>query len=245
MIAHLTGQVFSKTTQSVLIDTGGIGYEVFVPLSTFYTLPEKNEKASLHIYTHVREDALLLFGFHSKLEKKLFLMLISVSGIGPKLAVNILSGIGPEELLGAIARGDTVRLRAIPGIGKKTAERIALELKEAFGGTVTVLHVGPAANDTIIRKGLAIGADDAVRINAEPGSALFVAKQIAAFAGNENYDIIFLGKETIDYNGSDVGHLVSEFLELPFISYGSKLEMECNKATLSRDIEGGVEVVEV
>jgi Holliday junction DNA helicase RuvA len=131
MIAHLSGQLFSKTTQSVLIDAGGIGYEVFVPLSTFYTLPEKDERVSLHIYTHVREDALLLFGFHSKLEKKLFLMLISVSGIGPKLAVNILSGIGPEELLGAIARGDTVRLRAIPGIGKKTAERIALELKDA------------------------------------------------------------------------------------------------------------------
>lgn len=131
MIAHLSGQLFSKTTQSVLIDAGGIGYEVFVPLSTFYTLPEKDERVSLHIYTHVREDALLLFGFHSKLEKKLFLMLISVSGIGPKLAVNILSGIGPEELLGAIARGGTVRLRAIPGIGKKTAERIALELKDA------------------------------------------------------------------------------------------------------------------
>jgi Holliday junction DNA helicase RuvA len=131
MIAHLTGQVFSKTTQSVLVDAGGIGYEVFVPLSTFYTLPEKDEKVSLHIYTHVREDALLLFGFQSKLEKKLFLMLISVSGIGPKLAVNILSGIGPEELLSAIASGDAIRLRAIPGVGKKTAERIALELKDA------------------------------------------------------------------------------------------------------------------
>ncbi|MFO7739182.1 MAG: Holliday junction branch migration protein RuvA [Desulfatiglandaceae bacterium] len=131
MIAHLTGQVFSKTTQSVLVDAGGIGYEVFVPLSTFYTLPEKDEKVSLHIYTHVREDAFLLFGFQSKLEKKLFLMLISVSGIGPKLAVNILSGIGPEELLSAIASGDAIRLRAIPGVGKKTAERIALELKDA------------------------------------------------------------------------------------------------------------------
>jgi Holliday junction DNA helicase RuvA len=131
MIAHLSGQLFSKTTQSVLIDAGGIGYEVFVPLSTFYNLPEKDERVSLYIYTHVREDALLLFGFHSQLEKKLFLMLISVSGIGPKLAVNILSGIGPEELLGAMAMGDAARLRAIPGVGKKTAERIALELKDA------------------------------------------------------------------------------------------------------------------
>jgi Holliday junction DNA helicase RuvA len=130
MIAHLTGQLFRKTTQSVIIEAGGIGYEVFVPLSTFYTLPEKDEKVSLHIYNHVREDALLLFGFQTKLEKELFLMLISVSGIGPKLSINILSGIGPQELLGAIASGDTVRLRAIPGVGKKTAERISLELKD-------------------------------------------------------------------------------------------------------------------
>jgi Holliday junction DNA helicase RuvA len=130
MIAYLTGQLFRKTTQSVIIEAGGIGYEVFVPLSTFYTLPEKEEKVSLHIYNHVREDALLLFGFHTKLEKDLFLMLISVSGIGPKLSVNILSGIGPQELLGAIASGDAVRLRAIPGVGKKTADRISLELKD-------------------------------------------------------------------------------------------------------------------
>ncbi len=130
MIAHLTGQLFRKTTQSIIIEAGGIGYEVFVPLSTFYTLPEKYEKVSLHIYNHVREDALLLFGFQTKLEKDLFLMLVSVSGIGPKLSVNILSGIGPQELLGAIANGDTVRLRAIPGVGKKTSERMVLELKD-------------------------------------------------------------------------------------------------------------------
>jgi Holliday junction DNA helicase RuvA len=130
MIAYLTGQLFRKTTQAVIIEAGGIGYEIFVPLSTFYKLPEKDETVNLHIYTHVREDALLLFGFQTKLEKDLFLMLISVSGIGPKLSINILSGIGPQELLGAIASGDTVRLRAIPGVGKKTAERIALELKD-------------------------------------------------------------------------------------------------------------------
>ncbi len=130
MIAHLTGQLFRKTTQSIIIEAGGIGYEVFVPLSTFYTLPEKDEKVSLHIYNHVREDALLLFGFQTKLEKDLFLMLVSVSGIGPKLSVNILSGIGPQELLGAIANGDTVRLQAIPGVGKKTSERMVLELKD-------------------------------------------------------------------------------------------------------------------
>jgi len=130
MIAHLSGQLFKKSTQSVIIEAGGIGYEVFVPLSTFYALPETGERVSLNIFTHVREDALILFGFSTRLEKELFLMLISVSGIGPKLSVNILSGIGPQELLKAMARGDAVRLQAIPGVGKKTAERIALELKD-------------------------------------------------------------------------------------------------------------------
>jgi Holliday junction DNA helicase RuvA len=130
MIAHLHGTLLKKTTHCIIIDNAGIGYEVFVPLSTFYTLPEMNEEVNLHIHTHVREDAILLFGFQTPLEKDIFLMLISVSGIGPKLAINILSGIGPDDLLGAIARKDAVRLQSIPGIGKKTAERIALELGE-------------------------------------------------------------------------------------------------------------------
>jgi holliday junction DNA helicase RuvA len=130
MIAHLKGHLFRKSTESLIVDAGGIGYQVIVPLSTFYALPEEEEGVSLHIYTHVREDALLLFGFGTNLEKTLFLMLIAVSGIGPKLAVNILSGIGPEELLEAMARGDALRLQSIPGVGKKTAERIVLELKD-------------------------------------------------------------------------------------------------------------------
>ncbi|MEE9419333.1 MAG: Holliday junction branch migration protein RuvA [Desulfatiglandaceae bacterium] len=130
MIAHLSGLLLSKTPSSVIIDAGGIGYEVVVPLSTFCSLPEKNQRVSLNIYTHVREDALALFGFGTELEKEIFLMLTSVSGIGPKLSVNILSGIGPQDLLEAMASGDTGRLRAIPGVGKKTAERIALELKD-------------------------------------------------------------------------------------------------------------------
>ena len=130
MIAYLNGSLFEKTTQSVIIDANGIGYEVFVPLSTFYKLPEKDKRVSLEIYTHVKEDALTLFGFHTRLEKTLFLILISVTGIGPKLSLNILSGIGPKDLIEAIARGDAIRLQAIPGVGKKTAERIALELKD-------------------------------------------------------------------------------------------------------------------
>ncbi|MFP3911023.1 MAG: Holliday junction branch migration protein RuvA [Desulfobacteraceae bacterium] len=137
MIAYLTGSLLKKDPQSVIVDVGGVGYQVFIPISTFYALPEENEGVRLKIYTHVRDDALVLFGFQTTLEKDLFGMLISVSGIGPKLAVNILSGMGPQELLHAIAQGDAGRLRAIPGVGKKTADRIALELKD---GALKAVH---------------------------------------------------------------------------------------------------------
>lgn len=121
----------------------------------------------------------------------------------------------------------------------------ALELKEAAGGSVTVINVGTAANDQTIRKALAIGADNAVRVDAEPKSAFFVAKQIAEHAKSESYDIVFTGKETIDYNGSEIGAMVAEFLDQPFISYGTKLEMNGNDAKVTRDIEGGDEIVEL
>ena len=121
----------------------------------------------------------------------------------------------------------------------------ALELTEANGGTVTIVNVGPAANDAVIKKGLAIGAKDAVRIDAEPTSALFVAKQIAAYAKSEAYDIILTGKESIDYNGSLVGGMIAELLDLPYISYASSLDVAGNTATLNREIEGGTEVVQV
>jgi Holliday junction DNA helicase RuvA len=144
MIAHLNGILLQKSTQSVIIDNAGIGYEVFVPLSTFYALPDKDERVGLHIHTHVREDALILFGFKTLLEKEIFLMLISVSGIGPKLAINILSGIGPDDLLEAMAHGDALRLQSIPGVGKKTAERIALELRDKALGVRGDLGAPPA-----------------------------------------------------------------------------------------------------
>ena len=121
----------------------------------------------------------------------------------------------------------------------------ALELKEANGGTVTVLNVGDSSNDIIIRKGLALGADDAVRIDTEALSAYQTAAQIAAYAGSESYDFIFLGKESIDYNGSEVGGILAEMLDLPFVSYVSHLEVSGNISKVSRDIEGGVEVSEV
>ena len=130
MIAHLTGILFSKSPQSVVVDTAGVGYHIYIPLSTFYQLPDEMEKVSLHVYTHVREDMLQLFGFQTEAEKEIFLLLISVSGIGPKLSLNILSGIGIEELLSAIMNADSERISAIPGVGKKTSQRITLELKE-------------------------------------------------------------------------------------------------------------------
>ena len=144
MIAHINGILLKKTTQSLIIDNDGIGYEIIAPLSTFYSLPEEDNRVSLHIYTHVREDAFMLFGFKTLLEKEIFRMLISVSGIGPKLAINILSGIGPDELLEAMASGDALRLQSIPGVGKKTAERIALELRDKAIEVRPDLDVTPA-----------------------------------------------------------------------------------------------------
>ena len=121
----------------------------------------------------------------------------------------------------------------------------ALEIKEAGGGTVTVINVGRADCDPIIRKALAIGADDAVRIDADANDALYVAKQIAKYAKEQNYDMILCGKETIDYNGSQLAGMISELMGLPYVSLASKLTMNGNTATIEREIEGGIEVVEV
>jgi electron transfer flavoprotein beta subunit len=120
-----------------------------------------------------------------------------------------------------------------------------LELKEANGGSVTVLNVGGSENDPIIRKALAIGADDAVRIEAVATDALSVAKQISNYAKDKGFDLIFLGKETIDYNGSQVGGMVAELMNLPYVSLATKIDVNGDVSTVERDIEGGVEVVEV
>lgn len=129
MIALVRGTLAYKSLDHVVIDVGGIGYRLFIPLSTYYALPESGD-VSLHTHTHVREDALLLYGFLSLDEKELFTTLIGISGVGPKLAVNILSHIPAAELRSAICNGDIKRLSGLPGIGKKTAERLVLELKD-------------------------------------------------------------------------------------------------------------------
>jgi holliday junction DNA helicase RuvA len=131
MIAQITGKLIQKQPTSVIVEaSGGIGYELTVPLSTFYVLGEVGSDVSLRVYTYVREDALHLYGFHTEREKKLFLLLIGVSGIGPKLAITALSGLSAEELIDAIRVGDLARLVAIPGVGKKTAERMLVDLKD-------------------------------------------------------------------------------------------------------------------
>lgn len=130
MIALLRGRLVEKQATRLIVDVHGVGYEVQVPLSTFYHLPDAGAEVTLRIHTHVREDALALFGFGTPLEQQLFERLISVSGIGPRLALAVLSGIDPLDLVRAVQAGDVGRLTLIPGVGKKTAERIGLELKD-------------------------------------------------------------------------------------------------------------------
>jgi holliday junction DNA helicase RuvA len=130
MIAHLRGRLLEKHPNRVIVDVNGVGYDVHVPLSTFFDMAEPGGEIALRVHTHVREDALLLYGFATLLELQLFERLISVSGIGPKLALAVLSGMDPNELVAAIRTANVARLTGIPGIGKKTAERIGLELKD-------------------------------------------------------------------------------------------------------------------
>jgi len=133
MIARLSGTVLEKHPMRVVLDVNGVGYEVHVPLSSFGAVGEPGTTLALRVHTHVREDALMLYGFASPLEQRVFEHLISVSGIGPRLGLSVLSGLAPIELVQAIASGDVARLTTIPGIGRKTAERIVLELKEKLG----------------------------------------------------------------------------------------------------------------
>src|SRR5215471_13636178 len=130
MIAHLRGRLLSKAPNQVIVDCNGVGYDVAISVSTFSELPAEGAEVALHIHTHVREDQIALFGFAEMQEKRLFERLLTISGIGPKLAITVLSGISPERLVTAIRGGDHASLTKIPGIGKKTAERVVLELKD-------------------------------------------------------------------------------------------------------------------
>jgi Holliday junction DNA helicase RuvA len=152
VIAHLRGRILEKHPNRIVVDVNGVGYDVAVPLSTFYGLGESGAEIALRIHTHVREDALLLFGFSTGLEQDLFERLISVSGIGPKVALAVLSGIEPADLMTAIQRADHARLTAIPGIGKKTAERIVVELKDRLPkAELATAAEGPAVSSSTLR----------------------------------------------------------------------------------------------
>jgi Holliday junction DNA helicase RuvA len=137
VIGRLSGIVLEKRPDRAVVDASGVGYELHIPLGTFASLPGIGERASLHVHTHVREDALLLFGFTTAEEKTLFERLITVSGIGPKLALVVLSGLPLPELVGAIAAQNVARLSTIPGVGKKLAERLGVELKDKVSGILS------------------------------------------------------------------------------------------------------------
>ena len=134
MIAHLKGKLTHKSPVAIIIDVNGVGYQVFVPLSTFYALPELESEISLGIHTHMREEALKLFGFYTIDEKIIFEKLITINKVGPKLALTILSGMPPADILSTINSNDIVKLSTIPGIGRKTAERLILEMRDKLDG---------------------------------------------------------------------------------------------------------------
>jgi Holliday junction DNA helicase RuvA len=159
MIALLTGRIAVKSPDTVILDVGGVGYRVQIPFSTYFALPEEGNSLSLYIHTHVKEDAINLYGFLTQAEKQFFQLLMTVSGVGPKLAKDILSNIQPAELASALSRGDLVRLNAIPGIGRKTAERLVLELKEKVVKLGLVGESGTSSAcarwDSSVREGVA------------------------------------------------------------------------------------------
>jgi len=149
MIAHLRGKLLAKHPNQAVVETGGVGYDVTISVPTFSDLPAVGADVALHIHTHVREDVIALYGFLRSSEKVLFEKLITVSGIGPKLAITILSGMPADEMVGAIRGNDVARLTRIPGIGKKTAERMVLELRDKLPGTVPAVTTAvPAMSAT-------------------------------------------------------------------------------------------------
>ncbi len=147
MIARLFGKVADKHPNRLVVDVSGVGYDVHVPLSTFYVSADVGGEMALRIHTHVREDQLALYGFATELELTMFERLIAISGIGPKLALAVLSGIEPRDLAGAIQRSDLARLTAIPGVGKKTAERICVELRDRLPKAIEATPASPADSE--------------------------------------------------------------------------------------------------
>ena len=179
MIAHIRGQILSKAPNAVVVECSGVGYELAISVSTFTELRDVGAEARLHVYTHVREDALQLFGFAELAEKRLFEKLLTISGIGPKLAITVLSGISAERLVGAIRSGDHATLTKIPGIGKKTAERVVLELKDKLDDMVGFV----AAADAPVSLGVV--ADDVLSALVNLGYARPMAQKAVESAAKD------------------------------------------------------------
>ena len=180
MIAYLRGQILSKSPSAVVVDCGGVGYELAISVTTYTEIGEVGAEARLHVHTHVREDALLLFGFAEVTEKRLFEKLLTISGIGPKLAITVLSGISAERLVGAIRGGDHATLTRIPGIGKKTAERVVLELKDKLDDMA-----GFTAEGVVVRPSLGATAEDVLSALVNLGYARPIAQKAVESAAKD------------------------------------------------------------
>ncbi|MEO8098343.1 MAG: Holliday junction branch migration protein RuvA [Acidobacteriota bacterium] len=191
MIAHLRGTLLEKHPQQLTVDVGGVGYDVIIPISTYSSLPETGKEVRLHIHTHVREDALLLYGFVSQADKALFEKLITVSGVGPKLAITALGGLPAPDLAAAIKSGSLEQLIKIPGVGKKTAERLVLELRDKLD-----LLPGAARNATTApRSAFSETEEDVISALANfgasrPAAEAALAKARSATESNE-FDPLF------------------------------------------------------
>ena len=183
MIAHLRGKLLAKHPNQAIVETGGVGYDVMITVSTFSDLPGVGGEVSLHIHTHVREDQLALYGFLRSSEKTLFEKLITVSGIGPKLAVTILSGMAADEMVGSIRANDIARLTRIPGIGKKTAERMVLELRDKL----------PAPGTEVITpvSSLSAAEEDVLSALVNLGYQRPAAEKALALTGGKSHDVPF------------------------------------------------------
>src|ERR1700756_3730441 len=185
MIAHLRGKLISKHPNQAILETNGVGYDVVISVPTFSELPGLGSEVALHIHTHVREDALALYGFARVEEKQLFEKLITVSGIGPKLAMTILSGMAANDMVGAIRANDFARLTKIPGVGRKTAERMCVELRDkldAFGAPQPV-GAHSAVEEDVISALTNLGFQRALAEKA--------VERVAASAGRDNFDALF------------------------------------------------------
>jgi Holliday junction DNA helicase RuvA len=192
MIAQLSGKLIHKQPNAVIIDVGGVGYDVTIPVSTFYELGEPGADVSLKIHTHVREDAIQLFGFWTVREKELFLKLTSVAGVGPKLGITMLSGMPAGELISAISNNDLVRLTSIPGVGRKTAERVVVELRDKLAVISLEAREADRAASRELAPGEAEVRDDTVSALMALGYPKAISERAVSFALREE------GERTIE-----------------------------------------------